>query len=311
MPRLIVLGLVLVALVILALQNLSLSLPLVVLGTPTGSLPLALWLVGAIAVGAICTLLIFWLVNLGQPPRSGYRPMGRRVPYPSDERSAATETAGWQSSPEPSDNRYSDLSSDRPSDQPPQPPAAPASDRVAATEPVRPAPQNRDAADWESFRPPERWDSWEQPASAEPPRSGRFFGREADSADATVNQIDQGWEEEEAGWDGANRTDDDQLEQRPRQTYRDNNLYNPDQSGYDESAYSESDYSDYDESAYNRVGDPASSNWEEDWEEESPERSARRTDEADDADRQMGPDGVYDADYRVIVPPHRPLDEES
>jgi hypothetical protein len=83
MPRIILLLLILAALVILALQNLSISVSLVILGSSrTPEIPFGLLLVGALCMGALITLVLYGLVGLQRPPESKYRPLGRRVPYP-------------------------------------------------------------------------------------------------------------------------------------------------------------------------------------------------------------------------------------
>ena len=74
MVQLITFLVVVAALVILVLQNLSPAMVLVVLGRSTVALPLSLWLLMAIATGVLSTLLIYQLV----PQERAYRPMGQR-----------------------------------------------------------------------------------------------------------------------------------------------------------------------------------------------------------------------------------------
>jgi hypothetical protein len=80
--RIILILVVLGGLALFTLQNLSPALPLVVLGGTTLALPLAVWVGGAIAAGAITTLVISGLSGLGRStPRraAAKRPESNRV----------------------------------------------------------------------------------------------------------------------------------------------------------------------------------------------------------------------------------------
>jgi hypothetical protein len=249
----------LAALTILAVQNTSPVIALVVLGQRTMALPLAVWLLGAIAIGTLTTLLLYGLSNLASPPRRPYRPMGQRL-----------------SSPEPG--------ADPPSRDGPS----------AATE--RPSSSVYES-DWESFQAPEQWADWGQRPDPEriaadrgaPQGSSRGpfrFKREPYRTDEAVQEIESGWDDDRvtgvsyrgvspveeslediaAGWDEA---DSD---------YPDEELY--DQTGYDQTAGRDNfDMTDARDAA------PGGPN--------------------------AAPDDIYDADYRVIIPPYKPLDEED
>jgi len=69
----------LAALVIFALQNVAPVLPLVVLGMQTQALPLAVWVVGAIAAGAVTTILLALLLRLAGGRNRSRRPQPRRT----------------------------------------------------------------------------------------------------------------------------------------------------------------------------------------------------------------------------------------
>ena len=194
------------ALLILVLQNLSPSLPLVVLGRSTGALPLSLWLLIAIAAGSLCTLLIYQLV----PKQRSYRPMGKRV--------------GNDVPPEPA-NRFVDMSGSNPSN-PSTPERGQSRDETTPRyQTKRPTPYD---SDWETFKAPEQWDDWGQQqgrsrdASRDPVRDpARDPG---DPVDNTVRDIESGWGYDDyapppaygenagpdIGWDGAQaRTHDE------------------------------------------------------------------------------------------------------
>ncbi|MEL6603609.1 MAG: hypothetical protein AAFP20_10350 [Cyanobacteria bacterium J06614_10] len=102
MPRLIILLLTLVALAVLALQNLSTTVSLVVLSGTLPELPLGILLVCAVGIGAFLTLILYGLVSLRRPPESKYRPMGRRVPYPNSPGSSTLPPSGPPYKPEDS-----------------------------------------------------------------------------------------------------------------------------------------------------------------------------------------------------------------
>ena len=118
MPRLIILLLTSAALTTLALQNLGeeSAVPVVIAGqTLVEGMPLGLLLLLSVAVGSLLTLILYGLVGLIKPAESKYRPMGRRVPYPSDSSSGpSSSTSGPSGSPTPQDsapNRYAGSSS--------------------------------------------------------------------------------------------------------------------------------------------------------------------------------------------------------
>ncbi|MEL6224127.1 MAG: hypothetical protein AAFR31_15950 [Cyanobacteria bacterium J06627_8] len=69
--NLLLLILLVASLVIFILGNMTPVVPLVILGTQTQAFPLAIWLLGAIAAGALTTLLIAGLIQIAAtPPRS-------------------------------------------------------------------------------------------------------------------------------------------------------------------------------------------------------------------------------------------------
>ncbi len=113
MPRLIILLLTLAALAILAVQNLSIPVSLVILGSArTPQIPFGLLLLGAVCIGALITLILYGLVGLRRPPESKYRPMGRRVPYPESPGSTTLPDSGPPySSPGAAASPYSTASS--------------------------------------------------------------------------------------------------------------------------------------------------------------------------------------------------------
>ncbi|MGD1856890.1 MAG: hypothetical protein ACFB2W_21860 [Leptolyngbyaceae cyanobacterium] len=221
-----------VALVVLVLQNLSPVLPLVVLGRPLVALPLSLWLLGAIAIGVLCTLLIYQLV----PQRRAYRPMGKRLSDPI---------------PEPKPTRGVDST------------GGSTSDRFQAGDSAR-SPYD---SDWESFRAPEQWEDWgQQQTSARANEPSR-----ASTAEDTMRDI-------ESGWDDGDYVAESRRPsyEAPREIYREETARQSERPRTYEEGWLYGNESADTPPADNEPGEPV-------------------PDESDD---------VYDANYRVIIPPY-------
>ena len=236
MVQLIAFLLMVAALVILVLQNLSPVLPLVVLGRPLVALPLSLWVLGAIAIGILCTLLIYQLV----PKKRAYRPMGQRLSDPV---------------PEPP-NRFVDSSSERGPSQFQQPDSGQR--------------HNPYDSDWENFRAPEQWDDWGQTqtdyASADA-RTG-----DSPSADDAVRDIESGW-------------GDDGYGESRRPVYRDDG--EPDIGWHSDGAER-----------------PSTRTYGEGWLYGNDSNTEPDAAAESESARPEEPEDVYDANYRVIIPPH-------
>lgn len=216
MVQLITLLLLVALLGILVLQNLTPVLGLVVLGQSTIMLPLSLWLLGAISLGVLCTLLIYQLV----PQKRPYRPMGQRL---SDPIAADSEPANRFV-----DNRFVDTTRDNPSGQ---------FQQSVTSDPSR---QNPYDADWENFKAPEQWDDWEQQQQAASNYS--YENTAEDTFRGTVQDIESGWgddgyestyayprEESEMGWEDRSPYDSDYVNRSERpasRTYQGGWLYN-------------------------------------------------------------------------------------
>lgn len=100
--RLFLVLVVLGGLALFALQNWSPVLPLVILGLQTQALPLAVWMVGAIAAGAVTTLIITVLFNLSAAiaRRSGAAKRAAASQFSAGPR--PSWTPGWAKPKEPS-----------------------------------------------------------------------------------------------------------------------------------------------------------------------------------------------------------------
>lgn len=91
MVRLVVLVLVLVGLAVFVLQNMTPLLSLTLLGFQTPALPLSVWVVGAIALGSLSTLLTAVLIRSGMGGRSPRRRSVRSRP----QRPSGSPTPPW------------------------------------------------------------------------------------------------------------------------------------------------------------------------------------------------------------------------
>ena len=306
-PRLVVAVLIVAALVSLALQNWVPNLTLVFLGIPTVTLPLGLWLSGAIALGALTAIAI---IPLTSPPLSSVsRPHRRRwtvrpeTPQPDSGKPSSARSWNVRSPQE--------MFRRNPPPQDTPPPCAPASNNASSRpQSTAPPPSSAVAAeDWQAWgkRPsPSQWDDWSQASGNDPmnenlPRRQR---QDRQTAEAAIHDLDKGWDNsaqdtvyvapggsdvEDAldditdGWEDWESDDnplaDTAYAQRydgvKRKTRRDSIYAPPDDKG--------DDYEDWD-----TPGDPTKAN------------------NSDNGDSR-----VYDADYRVIIPPYRPLDDEE
>lgn len=269
--RLVVTLVLIVALVTLALQNMSPALALVFLGGRTVALPLAVWLLAAIALGSITALL---LVGLGSSGPAGKTPPRRR----------------WRVQPEPK-SPGATPSPRSPGDTPPPPRDTPRSPRGTVATPPPESQRGEDWADWEQRIPVGERRDWDSPpvmarGAGPPPLSGDQW-RDRQEAEASMADIATDWDPdaetsaypardvspvEDALEDIASGWEEWEPPRSPppatAYTYRPD----PQAEGRQDQIYA--------------PPDPPQQPW--------PEEAAQDED---------GNPGVYDADYRVIIPP--------
>lgn len=302
-PKLVVAALIVAVLVILALQNSSPSLALVFLGLRTVTLPLGVWLTAAIALGALTTLAIAALTGLGfdAGSRANRRRWTVRPDTPPADSGPDRERRSWnvrspQEPPRDTTRREPTRESPRDRDygrakQPPPPP-----NTVAAAE---------DWQSWEQRNSPNKWEDWSEASGNDPiyENLSRKQRQDREKAEATIHDLDKGWDDsaqetvyvapggsdvEDAlddiveGWEDWDSPDNPLADTAYAQRYE----------GVERKARRDAIYAPPDE------GDEY-----QEWENLSDEN------ESDDAEN--GDSGVYDADYRVIIPPYRPLDDEG
>lgn len=224
--------LILVGLALFALQNWSPVLPIVVAGLNTQALPLALWMLAAIAAGAATTVAVSSLFSLSR--FTAVRRSNKQRPPATAASRPATESRPWV--------------------------AAWTKRNEARANPPSPT-KTRIQDDWENRQTREEWDDWEEDS---PPSTSRSSFRSTDTSSETRDRSDEDWD----NWEGY--TEADRVSGTPRPPVRTDFEVKqapvaPKQSG---SIYSMS---------YEKA----------------------------DAEPQR-PDEVYDADYRVIVPPFSP-----
>ncbi|MBD0335269.1 MAG: hypothetical protein ICV62_07265 [Cyanobacteria bacterium Co-bin13] len=315
-PRLLILLLLLVAVGLLAWQNLSLAVPLRFLGLQTQAYPLAVWLVGAIALGSLSSVFLASLMTIGGtagPNRRSPNRYGRRIPYDP------TGSAG----PDAANTRTAYGATE------PRPNRTPAADRPQT---------DGEWSEWTNLRSPSQWEDWsDRPASSE--RSDRpsarssaqpnppWWGRKR--AETQAQQVNESWEEISDGWDelenvryrarGVSPVEDalDDLEegwneagntprrdfergQSSKRVYQDGSIY----SGRTDNVYGPADAAEDD---WQPPQDRRGLAWDNpDYAADEAEDDSQNPDDL--RDPKLGPDGVVDADFRVIIPPYRPLE---
>lgn len=303
-PRLVVIILIVCGLLVLTLQNLSLSLSITFLGLQTLALPLGVWLSGAIALGVLTALL--FPGNRMLPGGSGANRRRRRrwqVQSPADPQAAQTPKSGRSSSQGPPPADFSSGSGHPPATSASQQPDAPNRGRSRPT----------DAEDWQAWgerTPASQWEDWTQ-ASRPTPSDKRFPERQQqdrETAQDSIEDMSVGWhasaqdtvyvapggsDVQDALDDIADGWDDWDTDQDPPVE----TAYSYRYDGAEAAARVDSIYGPSDDLPPNPdTKVPATENFS------SPQS-------VDDPDAGENGDSVYDADYRVIIPPHRPLEE--
>jgi hypothetical protein len=341
--RLVIVLLVLGAVVLLAVQNTSPALPLVFLGGQTLALPLSVWLVMAMALGALTTLL--FSVLLGGSTGSGKRSKAykyRPQPFyePADTQAAAQDAAeegAFGQSPSPPTGRYAEQRS---------------SHRGEAT---NRSSHGSEWQDWTNLQSANQVNDWETMAQTNQPRATSSTGGTAGQPRAGAGigswlfgnrkaaqeeQVNRSWQELSDDWDGVEDRDyrargvspvDENLEdinrgwdaprydqppqdfevpQSPKRVYQDGSIYsysyrNQDSTGQRDNIYGPPDDAIYGDDNFDRQGYIDLSQPED--LSDTPESGGDYgSDEyADDnlSEPELAEDGVVDADYRVIIPP--------
>ncbi len=274
---------------LLTVQNTSLALPLVFLGGRSLALPVGVWLLGAIALGSLTTLVLNALLGADRPARTSgrryrYSPQGFYEPStaetPSAAQAASPDRGDWQD--------WTDLK----------------------------APSQWE--NWESLSQTARSTGETQPP---PSRSRSWFGRSSQSQPDQSQRLEQSLEELSSDWGdlerrryrttGVSPVQDsldeitegwDDIEptaparefeapQSPRQVYRDGSIYS--YSYGDRSSPGQTD-NIYAPPEPDRPGSEHQSSW-------SPTPAPQPPDDAEGEEA-----GIVDADYRVLIPPSPP-----
>jgi hypothetical protein len=268
--RLALLLAILGGLTLFALQNSSPAVPLVILGVQTQAFPLAVWMVGAIAAGAFTTLVIAALFGLSKTFATHSRPAAKRQANRSDTSADASWDKGWS---EPQDSSYGSTSAATAA-------AAAANTTTSytqsATSPSKSGFDFRN--DWENVGAPvEEWEDWqdyEEPVDSSPaqanPQTSSSYSSSSYNSQTYIQEPEEEQEEREEWEDWEEEPDAPPSAQPQRSDYEVRR--DPKTSYQSGSVYSYS----YREPSDSGVGKT---------------------------------EAVYDADYRVIIPPARSLDE--
>lgn len=272
--RLVLLLAVLGGLTLFALQNWSPVVPLVILGVQTQAFPLAVWMVGAIAAGAFTTLVIaalFGLSNTFASTRTR-RPVdkGEASRFSNSDSTSASWNQGWS---EPQDSSYAAAAATAATA-----PSPNTTTSYTKAEPPKPKSNFDFRNDWENVGAPvEEWEDWQDyeepvdtaPAQASPQASSSYASSSSYNSQTYIQEPEEEREEWE-DWEEEPDVPPQTPVQPPRTDYEVQR--DPKTSYQSGSVYSYS----YREPSDSGVGKTES---------------------------------VYDADYRVIIPPARSLDE--
>ncbi len=280
------------ALTVFTVQNLTLT-PLVFLGISLPALPLSLWVLGAIAAGAVSIWVIQGLyqltafVNASESPASGRSPKRQAAATTTDRNSESRQRSRWESP----------LRRDRPSSPDPdsfedRDPAPRWQDR--RRESATTVPPSRS-------RPPVSGDDWERPITRDWDGTATVHSPPSASRDRTPTDSPP---------DSGNvERDFPPTPEYPPDPYpQDSDSPDPDPpTSYSPDPYPSDPYpSDRWSDRRSPQPDPP--------QRETPRRSERYDDapsqpRRDRSARSNPADQVVDADYRVIVPPYTPLSE--
>ncbi|MGF1568713.1 MAG: hypothetical protein ACFCVD_11700 [Nodosilinea sp.] len=260
--RLVIVLLVLGAMALLALQNMTPALPLVFLGINFQPLPLAVWLLGAVGLGALTTLVLTGLLGStggGGGSRTNAYKYQPQPFYEPDSGPGSPPGNGPSPAPPPQNNRagrwaggFQNRSTG----------FAQATPRPAAAATAAAAGGGEWQA-WTSLQSPAQWDNWEalenapRPENAPTPgRSTGWFGGQkkvaqeqrvnesleelsgnwgdvdrhpyrapgASPVDDSLDDINQGWDGYDDGPDAYSQRDFE-APQAPQQVYRDGSVY--------------------------------------------------------------------------------------
>ncbi len=291
-----------VVLVILAVQNLSPMLTLVVLGAPTVTLPFSAWLLGSAAVGVLLALLISTLLRLATPSSRPYRPLGQRVRSDDGRPQDRSNTDRLDASTAEYDTSRDAYT---PGTDSPNPRATSSSqDREtfqqtsAFVQPDLAA--DADGEDWDSYRSPSQWEDWgQQPeptatAADTTEQRGFRFRQPPYAADRAVDELGAGWE----GYSDDPAYDEQGYDSRSYDTYAE-------QGGSSgQNSYSD-DYQDL-ASGWDDGSTPQPRVHPDGYLYGQSDRDEAVGPPLDDAPLEEGPEDVYDADFRVIIPPYEP-----
>ena len=326
MPRLIILLLTLASLTIVTVQNLGeeKAVPLVVLGAPVATIPLGLLLLAAVGIGALMTLILYGLLGVRRSPESKYKPMGSRVPYSDSRTTPPSDTAPAAAT---SSSQYGSVSSgssafvteppvDSAGASPTSPPPASRQSSSFVSTPDKPTDSPPGSSSGSVYSPFSRSgsssDSTARAAADEKKKPSRRV-ESPDPSERTNNREGQDWGEMrtavqrnswEAGGESASRFVGDRAVEVDEDLDQGWERFD-DYTEYDQSRYPSPDSArdDYGRSGYQRkvYGDDLY----------GVEDPAYDQEPFDEGPEELDSDQVYEADYRVIVPPSRSLEDDE
>ncbi|WP_088430760.1 LapA family protein [Halomicronema hongdechloris] len=147
---------------LLAVQNPAPALPLVFLGWRTVALPLAAWVLGAIALGGLTSLFLAGLLSLHTPPPVRKSQRHSRGPSGPAQRSWAAAPTPAAATPDPAETSQ---------DQ---------EDNTPSFTGESPAPES-DWQDWSNVSSPSQWEDWDKTRRQSSPEASQRARRSGSS----------------------------------------------------------------------------------------------------------------------------------
>ena len=334
--RFVIAFLIICGLLVFVLQNTSPDIAVVFLGIRTPALPLSVWLGSAIALGALTTLALNGFTHFRDilPQRSRRR---RWQVHPDS--SSGTSGAKDFNASRPAASRSAASQSASKRDTPRRPASS-----TSSTRQNRPKPTPKDTAvteDWQAWgdrTPASQWEDWTQADSpgstASSPAANQANQKlskrqrqDREKADNALGEMAEGWDrsahdtvyvppggstvddtldEIADGWDSWDTEDTAPSETAYSYQYR-----GAEQASRVDAVYGPPDDADDHQTKRATPTEDDNEDWGLDPEDHLNEASGTSKANDDSSDDSEESDGVYDADYRVIIPPHRPLNEDE
>lgn len=325
--KLVVALLIVCALAILVVQNRSPSLALVFLGRQTVSLPLAVWLCGAIALGSLTAIVLFKTAGGGHD--GGDRAQRRRWQVRPDASDASVSNPNdFRTTPSGTPRDIPrDMRREAPRQARPQTSVSTSSSKSSSSQASsRSSAATEDWQAWGQRNAASQWEDWSEAGRTDPAGQNvtKRQRQDREKADSAINDMSQGWANSAQdtvyvapGGSAVEDSLDDIAEgwgeweaEPPAETAYAYGYQGTEAASRVDAVYSPAD----DEPEQSPVAASDDEDWGLDIEVDpavtgQPNKPAPSETAAPATENDTDGEGVYDADYRVIIPPNRSLDD--